>query len=115
MNVLTYDTEEFLSMKKPGREAPAVTDIREATTPKADTTPACLAPNQLAATLLGVLRIKMLPIAPKQEPMMHQVGSPTSRRALSHAPPVTRTAPIRRQMPVPTLAMRKLQGKANNG
>ena len=104
-----------LLMKYPGRAAPAVADMRFATTPSTDTSPTCLGPNQFIATLLGVLRMKMFPMAAREEPRRHQVGLPTVSKIRSHTPAVTRIAPMRRQTPIPILAIMRLQGKAKRG
>ena len=108
-------TVDCLSMKKPGIEAPAVTEMIEATTPSIDIPPDSFAPNQLMATLLGVFSRKIFPNAANVVPNRQKVGSPTFSKTLTHAPAVTRMAPALKQMLIPTLARMKFQGKARIG
>ena len=72
--LLTSSIDDWRSIKKPGIEAPAVTEISEATTPMRETRLTLLVLNQVIAILLGVLRIKMLPIAANEEPNRQYAG-----------------------------------------
>jgi hypothetical protein len=60
---------ELLSIKKPGIEAPTVSEINVDRIPVNVTIGTASTLNQFKETLLGVLRIKILPIAAKTDPI----------------------------------------------
>ena len=66
---LTSSTEVYFPIMKLGTEAPIVLDIILASTPVKVTIPTLYFFTQLRATLLGVLRTAMFPIAASVEPM----------------------------------------------
>ena len=68
MNLLISSTGVLSSMMSPGTEAPMVMDRSVAKMPVKVTRPACSLLNQLTATLLGVFKIKIFPMAAEADP-----------------------------------------------
>ncbi len=108
-------SELFFFIINPGTEAPTVIDSNEAKIPVNVTMLTFYCPNQFNATLLGVFRIKMLPIAAKSEPKRQKMGSPTCINSLSQAPADTKTAPTINAMCMPYLFSNQLQGTEKRG
>lgn len=71
--------------------------------------------NQLRATLLGVLSIKMFPMAASAEPSKQNIDDPYCSSNLIQTPAVTRIAPMMKLIRIPFLLMSQLQGRANIG
>lgn len=105
----------FLPIIKLGIEAPTVLDIIPARTPVKVTIPTLSFLNQLRATLLGVFRTKILPMAASADPKRQKTDCSTSNNSLSQAPALTRMAAATKQGRIPNLLMRKLKGKARMG
>jgi hypothetical protein len=102
-------------IKNPGTEAPTVRDSREAKIHVKVTILTFYFPNQFSATLLGVFRMKMLPIAAKSEPKRQKIGSPTCISSLNHTPADTKTAPTINDLCMPYLFSNQLQGTEKRG
>jgi hypothetical protein len=71
--------------------------------------------NQFRATLLGVLRMKILPTAAKPDPNRQNRGFPTYSKSRIHTPAITSTPPQMKLMRIPYLLSTQLQGKAKRG
>lgn len=71
--------------------------------------------NQFRATLLGVLRIKMLPTAASADPSKQKKDYPSAINSLIHTPATTRIAPIAKLRCIPFLLISQLHGSANTG
>jgi len=108
-------TELSFLIINPGTEAPTVKDSKEAKIPVKVTMLTFYCPNQFNATLLGVLRIKMFPIAAKSEPKRQKIGSPTCNNSLSQTPADTKMAPTMNPMCIPYLFSSQLQGTEKRG
>ena len=63
------DIDVVLSMSKPGTDAPSVIDSKVARMPVKVTILTLSFWNQLRATLLGVFRTNMFPIAARHDPI----------------------------------------------
>jgi len=97
-------------MKKPGSEAPAVTEIKETNIPKKAIRLTLSDLNQLIAILLGVLITKMFPIEARTDPIKHQVGFYFYISNLSQTPEISITAPKTKLILIPYLLRIQLHG-----
>ena len=104
-----------VSIMKLGTEAPRVIDRRVARIPVNVTILTLSLLNQFRATLLGVLRMNMLPIAASIEPIKQYTDCPTSKNSLSQTPEIMKIVPITKDSLMPYLLMNQLQGKAKMG
>lgn len=102
-------------MRKPGPDAPSVMEIRLKRIPVNATILTLYDLNQFTAILLGVLSMKILPIAAKAEPIRQKIELPSSSNNLSHTPAITNTAPTIKLTRIPCLLSSQLQGKAKMG
>ena len=107
--------DEFLSIMKLGTEAPRVIDRRVARIPVNVTILTLSLLNQFRATLLGVLRMNMLPMAASIEPIKQYTDCPTSNNSLSQTPEIMKIVPITKDSLMPYLLMNQLQGNAKMG
>ena len=103
------------SMRKPGTEAPIVIESKVHNIPVKVTILTLYLLNQFRATLLGVLSMKMLPIAANNEPKRQKYDLPTSNSNLSQTPDTMKTAPTTKEILMPCLLSNQLQGKENSG
>ncbi len=67
------------------------------------------------AILLGVFRIKMLPIAASAEPIKQKIEFPLFNNNRNHTPLIKKEPPTKNPTRIPCLLMSQLQGNANTG
>ena len=102
-------------MRKPGKAAPSVIDNRLKRIPVNATMFTRYDLNQIMANLLGVLRMKMLPMAASPDPKRQKIEVPSSSSNLSQTPAITNTPPTTKLTRMPWRLMSQLQGKAKIG
>ncbi len=69
----------------------------------------------MIAILLGVFRIKILPIAAKVDPIKQKIELPLSKSNLSHTPTIKKPPPTIKLVRIPCLLISQLQGNAKRG
>ena len=102
-------------IKYPGNEAPNVTESKLNNIPVKDTIFTWLDLNQFKASLLGVLRMNMLPIAANAEPIKQKTEFPSWSKSLNHTPATVKMDPAIKLTLMPFLLMSQLQGNAKSG
>jgi len=112
---LTSSTVLYSWMINPGTEAPIVIESNVHNIPEKVTIFAFYLLNQFKAILLGVLRMKILPIAAESDPRRQNSDFPTSKSNLNHTPVITKAAPIIKEIRIPCLFSSQLQGTENRG
>lgn len=106
---------EFSVSTRPGTDAPKVMDIRLASTARNTVFGMDSVLNQLAAILLGELRIKMLPRAARTEPIKQKRMRSSAIRIRNQTPPTTKNPPMMKPIRMPYRSRIQLQGTANSG
>lgn len=81
------------SIRKPGIEAPRVTDNKLNKIPVKPTMFTFSDLNQFNAILLGVFRIKMFPIAASVDPSRQKIELPLSKSNRNHTPLIIKAPP----------------------
>ena len=113
---MTCSTVPFWSsISNPGIEAPSVIDNKLNNIPVKPTVFTFYDLNQLIAILLGVFRMKMLPIAASAEPTKQKIEFPLFNNNRIHTPQIKKQPPTMNPMRIPCLLISQLQGKANTG
>lgn len=97
-------------MKKPGSEAPRVTEISETKIPKKATRFTLSDRNQFIAILLGVFTTNIFPTEARTDPIRHQVAFYFYISSLSQTPEISSIAPNTKLILIPYLLMIQLQG-----
>lgn len=111
----SYEVEVVSLIRYPGSDAPNVTESKLKSIPVKEARFTMSDRNQLMATLLGVFKTKILPIAANPEPIKQNIEFSSSMSSRSHTPPMVNTAPTIKLTRIPFLLMSQLQGKANRG